>query len=107
VKNGCNDITRQNILAKMSGKSLLTPRREMNFNWSKIPYIEHCSRKEKSGITWLLAGVWKLKGISRNVGKGRCPLCLGEEDVIHILLDCLEIINWRRKFIIIVTIVVF
>ena len=26
-----------------------------------------------------------------------CPLWLGEEDVIQILLDCLETRNWRKK----------
>jgi hypothetical protein len=29
--------------------------------------------------------------------KGRCPLCLDEEDVKHMLLDCLETINWRMN----------
>jgi hypothetical protein len=42
--------------------------------------------------------VWQLKGIRRNMDKGRCPLCLVEEDVKHILLDCLETRNWRMKF---------
>jgi hypothetical protein len=41
--------------------------------------------------------MWKLKGIRRNADKRRCPLCVGEEDVEHILLDCLETINWRMK----------
>ena len=30
-----------------------------------------------------------MRGIRRNVDKGRCPLCLGE-DVKRILLDCKE-----------------
>jgi hypothetical protein len=28
-------------------------------------------RKERNGIAWSLAGMWKLKGIRRNAGKGR------------------------------------
>jgi hypothetical protein len=84
VKDG-HDIERQNILAKMSEKNSLTLHREMNFSWGKWLQIEWCSRKERSGIVWLLAGVWLLKGIS--------PLCLGQEDVKHILLDCLETRN--------------
>jgi hypothetical protein len=36
--------------------------------------------------------------IERNSDKGRCPLCLGEEEVKHILLECLETRNWRMKF---------
>ena len=34
-----------------------------------------------------------------NVDKGRCPLCSGEEDVKHILLDCKETKHWRIKLI--------
>jgi hypothetical protein len=46
----------------------------------------------------LLEGVWKLEGTRRNTDKGRCHFCEGEEDVKHILLDCLETSNWRMKF---------
>jgi hypothetical protein len=42
--------------------------------------------------------VWKLNGIRRNTGKGRCPLCLGEMDVKHILLECFKTRNWKQKF---------
>jgi len=42
--------------------------------------------------------MWKLKGIRRNADKGRCPLCLSEVDVKHILLDCLETGSWMIKF---------
>jgi hypothetical protein len=31
-------------------------------------------RKERNRIAWLLAGMWKLKGIRSNADKGRCPL---------------------------------
>jgi hypothetical protein len=48
----------------------------------------------------LLAGVWKLKGIRKETGKGRCSLCLSEEDIKHILLDCTETVNWRKRFVI-------
>jgi hypothetical protein len=50
-------------------------------------YREWCSRKERSGTVWLVAGVWQLTGVGRNADKARCLLCLGEEDVKHILLD--------------------
>jgi len=33
--------------------------------------------------------------MTSNTEKGRCPLCLGEEDI---LLDCLEARSWRMKF---------
>jgi hypothetical protein len=35
-----------------------------------------------------LPGIWKLKGVRRKADKGRCPLCLEEEDVKHVLLEC-------------------
>jgi hypothetical protein len=30
--------------------------------------------------------------------KGRCPLYRDEEDVLHILLKCLEMRNWREQY---------
>jgi hypothetical protein len=46
--------------------------------------------------------MWKLKGIRRNAGKGRCLLrvCLSEVDVKHVLLACLETRSWIIKFLI-------
>ena len=35
----------------------------------------------------------------RNTGKGRCALCLGEEDAKHLLLDCRGTGNWRLQFV--------
>jgi hypothetical protein len=32
----------------------------------------------------------KLRGIGRGFERGRCPLCLREEDAKHILLKCSE-----------------
>jgi hypothetical protein len=39
------------------------------------------------------------KRVRRNADKGRCPLCLEEEDVKHILLECKETKYWREKLI--------
>jgi len=44
---------------------------EMAFSCGKRSYIEWCSRKERRGIAWLLAGVWQLKGMKTNMDKGR------------------------------------
>jgi hypothetical protein len=88
VKERCNDIERQNMLAKFSDKNSLTQYRELKFSWGKKLYIECCSRKQRSGIAWLIAGIWQLKGVRRNADKGRCPLCFEKEDVKHILLEC-------------------
>jgi hypothetical protein len=46
---------------------------------------------------WLLAGVWKPRGIRNKMEKIRCLLCLGK-DVKHILLKCSEIEKWRKEF---------
>jgi hypothetical protein len=51
------------------------------------------------GIIWLKAGIWKLRWI-RGGGfeRGRCPLCLGEEDAEHILVKCSETKKkWRGR----------
>jgi hypothetical protein len=66
----------------------------MNFCWGKSLYIEWGSRKERNGVVWQLAEVWQLRGIRRNINKGRCPLYVVAEDIIHILRDCLEIFKW-------------
>jgi hypothetical protein len=47
-------------------------------------------------VAWLLAGVWKLKGIRKEADKGKYSLGLSEEDIKHILPDCTETRNWRK-----------
>jgi hypothetical protein len=44
---------------------------EMALSCGKRLYIEWSSRKEKSRIACLLAGVWQLKGMGRNMDKRR------------------------------------
>jgi hypothetical protein len=39
-----------------------------------------------------------MKGIRKKTHKGRCPLCLGKEDLKYILLNCLETSNSRTGF---------
>ena len=85
------------MLAKFSEKNSLTLHREMNISWGKNPYVEGCSRKGRSGIAWLLAAVWKLKGVRQNTDRGRCILCLGAEGVKYVLLDCSETRSFRIK----------
>jgi hypothetical protein len=45
---------------------------------------------------WFRASIWKLRGMRKNLELGRCPLCNGEEDAVHILLKCPETIRFRR-----------
>jgi hypothetical protein len=44
---------------------------EMASSCGERPYSEWCLRKERSRVAWLLAGVWQLKGMRRNMDKGR------------------------------------
>jgi hypothetical protein len=57
VKHRCNDIERENMLAKFPLKSSLTLYRELNFSWGKKLYTECCSRQDRSRIAWLIAGI--------------------------------------------------
>jgi hypothetical protein len=45
-----------------------------------------------------LAGVWKLGGIRKKMGKRRFPLCWGELGVKNILLSCSETGKWKAIF---------
>jgi hypothetical protein len=65
------------MVANMSENDSLTPYPEINFNWNKNSCIEYCARKERIEIAWLIAEVWKLEGIRKEVDKGKSYLCLG------------------------------
>jgi hypothetical protein len=71
--------------------------REIKHEWDKEIYIGKCTRKDRIGIIWLKAGIWKLRGIKRGFQRGRCPLCLGEEDAEHILVKCSETKKWKEE----------
>jgi hypothetical protein len=73
IRERCNDLQRQNMLA--NAKNSLTFYSQIKYEWGKECYIDKCARKERIGIIWLIAGIWKLKGIRRGLEKGRCPLC--------------------------------
>jgi hypothetical protein len=51
-------------------------------------------KKKRNSVVDILTG-----RVRRNADKGRCSLCLGEEDVKHILLDCKNRKHWRIKLI--------
>jgi hypothetical protein len=50
-------------------------------------------------IIWLKVGIWKLRGIRKGFERGRCPLCLGEEDAKRIVLKCFETKKWREEYV--------
>jgi hypothetical protein len=41
-------------------------------------------------------GIWKLKGVRRNIEQGTCPVCNKEEGWSH-LLRCGETKSWREN----------
>ena len=55
--------------------------------------------KERNRIVWLIAEVWKLRGIRRNMGTERSPSPAGENDVKNMLLSCRET-KWGMELII-------
>jgi hypothetical protein len=69
----------------------------MKLLWVREEYVTCCSRKDRSGIAWFKAGIWKLRGTRKGSENGTCPLCNEEEDV-HILLKCPEKIRLREYF---------
>jgi hypothetical protein len=97
IRERCNDTERQNIFSDLNVKISFTFYCKMKYEWGKVSYIDKCTRKERMGIIWLNAGIWKLRGIRRRFERGRCPLCLGEEDAKHILLKCSETKKWREE----------
>jgi hypothetical protein len=55
-----------------------------------------CTRKERMGIILLKAGMWKLRRITKEFDRGRCPLGLAE-NAKQILLKCPETRNCREE----------
>jgi hypothetical protein len=62
----------------------------MKLLWAREEYVMCCSRKDRSGIAWFRAGIWKLRGTRKGSENGRCPLCNEKKDAVHILLKCPE-----------------
>jgi hypothetical protein len=93
VKERCKDTKRQNILAEMSEKSSLALHPEMNFCWGKRVLLEE--RKKRNSV--VASRVVKVERTQQKY-KAICPLRLGEKDIKHMLLACLETKNWRIQF---------
>jgi hypothetical protein len=68
----------------------------MKQKWGKESYSDECTRKERMGIIWLKAGIWKLRGIGRGGSERRFPCLPWEEDANHVLLKCSEAKKWRE-----------
>jgi hypothetical protein len=88
IREGCKDVDRPNLFSNIREKISLIYYCEIKRKWGKENYINECTRKERMGILLLNPGIWKLRGIRRGSDRGRCPLCLGEENTKHILMKC-------------------
>jgi hypothetical protein len=55
-------------------------------NCCKENYDDGYIRKERRGGMCVKAGILKLSGVGSGFGRGRCPLCLEEEDAKHTVL---------------------
>jgi hypothetical protein len=62
----------------------------MKLLWDREDYVVCGSRNDRMGIAWFRVGIWKLRGVRKGLEIGRCPLCSGEEDAVHIILKCPE-----------------
>jgi hypothetical protein len=99
IRERCNDIQRQKIFSDTNVKISLISYSEMKYEWDKESYMDKCTRKERMRIIRLKAGIWKLRVIRRCFERGRCFLCLGEEDAKHILLKCSETKMWGEEYV--------
>jgi hypothetical protein len=84
VSKRCMDIERQNMKASMKEKRSLVFYNELKNNWEKKFYIEVCTQESRRGIGWWKMGIWKLKGVRRNIEQDICPL-YNKEGWSHIL----------------------
>jgi hypothetical protein len=49
----------------------------MKHELDKMSYTDECTRKERMGKIWLKVWIWKLRGIRRELERGRCPYVWG------------------------------
>jgi hypothetical protein len=50
---------------------------KIKYECGKESYIYECTRKERMGIIWLKARIWKVRGIGKGFERGRCPPMFG------------------------------
>jgi hypothetical protein len=83
IKLRCNGIERQNLFANVREKTSLIFYFEMRLVSAREEYIVCCPRKERSGVAWLTAGIWKLRGARKGSVKGR-SLCVEQSKMLRI-----------------------
>ena len=66
IKERYNYMEKQDMVGKMLEKNTSLLCRYMNYIWNTKAHMVRFTRKERSGIECLIAGVWKLREIRRN-----------------------------------------
>jgi len=66
IKERYNYLERGNMVGKMSEKNTSLQCRYMNYTLSTKAHMVRCTKKVRSRIECLMAGVWKLREIRRN-----------------------------------------
>jgi hypothetical protein len=61
IRERRNDIEGLNVFSNISKKNSLEFYCKMKHKWGKESYIDECTMKERMGIIWLKAGIWKLE----------------------------------------------
>jgi hypothetical protein len=75
------------MVTKMSEGSSLSLYRDIHVRWgTNSMYIEFSTKIK--WMAWLLEVMWKLGGTGKKTNKEICALCLGEDDIKHVLLSC-------------------
>jgi hypothetical protein len=82
IRERCNDIERDNMLANTGENKSLIFYCEIKLEWGKEEYMV-CVQEIRE-MDW--CGIWKSSGMRTQYEKGRCPLHRKEEDSIHIFI---------------------
>jgi hypothetical protein len=84
VSQRCVDTERQGMDTIMREKKSLLPN-SLKMSWQKEVYTSITTRESSRSIVWWRMGIWRLKGIRKNVEIGICPICRKEKESSHIL----------------------
>jgi hypothetical protein len=96
VSQRCVDIEGQGMDTIMREKKSLISLKCLKRDWHKENYTSITTRESRRNIVWWRMGIWRLKGIRKNVEIGICPICRNEEELSHIL-RCDGTKMWREE----------
>jgi hypothetical protein len=69
IKERCIDIELQNLFENIKQKRSLIFYNEMKQELAREEYTVCCTRNERSGLAWFKAGIWKLRGMRKDLRK--------------------------------------